>query len=183
MGNTAFLQRVTIIAWAVTPFLLALFCVMIYVAPLRIGNLNIPMPLLPFMAIYFWVMTRPQYMPFYAIFLIGLFQDALTGGPMGLWAGSYLLGAAIMSTQAEVIAGRGRSALWLGFLLAAMILFMLVWGAARLSLGPSPSGGRLGLELLITLLAYPIISRGFSMIQRATSHSRRLTVTSTKVDY
>jgi len=182
MGNSVFFQRLSAIVWAGLPFVLSLLCVMLYVAPLRVGNFTIPMPLFPFMAVYFWSMTRPDYMPYVAIFLIGLFQDVLTGGPVGLWALSYLLTVVIVSTQIDVIAGRGRSALWAGFILAAIVATMLVWTIARIALGPDPAGGRLGSEMLLSVLTYPLVGRLFALVQRATNQARRLTVTSTMVD-
>jgi rod shape-determining protein MreD len=155
---------------------------MLYVAPLRLGNFTIPMPLFPFMAIYFWSMTRPEYMPYIAVFLIGLFQDLLTGGPVGLWALTYLLSVVFLSTQIEIIAGRGRSVLWAGFVLAVLIVTIFVWIFARIALGPGPAGGRLGAEIMLSVLAYPFVGRFFMMVQRAPNQARRLTVTSTMVD-
>ncbi|PHS27342.1 MAG: hypothetical protein COA85_05245 [Robiginitomaculum sp.] len=182
MGNSEFFQRLSAVIWAGLPFFLSLLCVMLYVAPLRVGNFTIPMPLFPFMAIYFWSMTRPAFMPYIAIFLIGLFQDVLTGGPVGLWALSYLLTVVMISTQSDVIAGRGRPALWAGFMLAAVLATALVWIIARIALGPDPAGGRLGAEMLLSVLVYPLVGRFFALVQRATNQARRLTVTSTMVD-
>lgn len=171
------------IVWAVLPFLIALLSVMIYVVPLTIGGMTIPMPLLPFMVIYYWSMTRPEFMPAPAIFLTGLFQDVLTGGPVGLWAMVYLLSTAIISTQTEVLAGRGRSALWAGFALAMVIASGLAWFIARIALGGAPSVGRLGTEMLITLLIYPLLGQLFALVQRATIQARRLTVNSTMANF
>lgn len=182
MGHSGFLQRLSTLVWAVLPFLLSLLCVMLYVAPLRLGNFTIPMPLFPFMAIYFWSMTRPEYMPYIAVFLIGLFQDLLTGGPVGLWALTYLLSVVFLSTQVEIIAGRGRSVMWAGFVLAILMVTILVWIFARIALGPNPAGGHLVTEMVLSVLAYPLVGRFFMMVQRATNQARRLTVTSTMVD-
>ncbi len=182
MVQVGAVQRTSAVLWAILPFVLAMLCAMIYVAPLRIGGISIPMPLFPFMVIYFWSMTRPVYMPFVAIFFIGLFQDVLTGGPIGLWALTYLLTTALLSTQAEVIAGRGRSVMWSGFILGVLIATFLVWVFARMALGPSPAGGRLGLEMIVTVLTYPLVGRLFAMVQRATTQASRLTVTSTMVN-
>jgi rod shape-determining protein MreD len=183
MNALGILQRLKNLLWVMLPFLLALFCVFVYASPLRVGNFTIPMPLFPFMVIYFWSMTRPEFMPAMAIFLIGLLQDLLTGGPLGLWALTYLVTTAILSTQIDVIAGRGRGGMWAGFVLAVLLASGLAWGFARLALGPGPAGGRLGMEMLLSILAYPLAGRWFSILQRATNQARRLTVTSTMVDY
>lgn len=182
MANLSIIQRFGPYIWAGLPFVLSLLCVMVYVAPLRLGHWTIPMPLFPLMAIYFWSMTRPTLMPFVAIFLIGLFQDFLTGGPVGLWALTYLLTMAVLSTQTDIITGRGRSALWAGFVLTVILATVLVWVFARIALGADPAGGRLGMEMLFTVLTYPLAGRVFTMVQRATNQARRLTVTSTMVD-
>lgn len=179
MNDLDFLQRSRAILWAIAPFLIALFCVMVYAAPFHIGDLTIPMPVLPLMAIYFWTMRNPRLMPPIAIFLIGLFQDFVTGGPVGLWALAYLLSTAIMATQREIFIGRGRTSLWVGFMLAILITTVLVWVIARLSLGAAPFAARLGMEMLITLIFYPAVGRIFSLVHRATNQSRRMVVNST----
>ncbi len=179
MAGTGALQRLSVVVWAILPFFIALVSVMLYAAPLRIGSVSIPMPLFPFMVIYFWSMTRPEFMPWIAIFLTGLFQDVLTGGPVGLWALTYLLSTAIISTQTEVLAGRGRTALWAGFVIAIVAASFMAWVFARIALGTDPSFGRLGIEILVTLLTFPLAGKAFALVQRATNHARRLTVNST----
>ncbi len=179
MAGFEVIQRVRALLWAISPLLIGLLFVMIYAAPLRIGSVTIPMPLLPFMAIYFWSMTNPSVMPPPAIFMIGLFQDFLTGGPVGLWALTYLLSIAVLSTQREVFVGKGRSALWAGFALSILIASLIVWLTAWVSLGAVPRAGKLGVEMVVTLIAFVPVSRLFAMVHRATSQSRRMVVNST----
>ncbi|VAV96504.1 hypothetical protein MNBD_ALPHA06-1775, partial [hydrothermal vent metagenome] len=98
--------RAGLIAWIGLPALASIVGLLIYVAPVHFMGIAIPMPLFPLMAIFFWAMSRPQLMPPIVVFAIGLIQDLLTGGPLGLWAFAYLVSYTVMITQSDAFAGR-----------------------------------------------------------------------------
>src|SRR3546814_21027658 len=57
------------------------------------------MPAFALMAVYYWAVVRPNMFPVYAVFLIGLFTDLLSAGPIGLWCFVYVVTYAIVLTQ------------------------------------------------------------------------------------
>ncbi len=179
MKATGLTEWLAILLWAAAPFLTGVFAVLLFATPVQLFDMAVPMPLFPFMVVFYWAMLRPNLMPPLAIFLIGLFQDFLSGGPVGLWALSYLLAAALISTQRGIFAWRGRAALWAGFAIAAILVAAISWLAARLALGTAPSGGALFSETLATIVAFALVMPLLDAIRHVTRQARRLTVHST----
>ena len=77
-------HRMDLLARQLTPSMFTLDLVFVNVIPLHIPEFSRVAPLLPLMAIYHWAIFRPRLLPAYAVFLIGLFQDILTGTPIGV---------------------------------------------------------------------------------------------------
>ncbi len=179
MKATGFIEWLGVLLWAASPFLTGLFAVLLFATPLQLFDMAVPMPLFPLMVVYYWVMLRPSLMSPLVIFLIGLFQDFLSGGPIGLWALSYLLVAALISTQRGIFAWRGRATLWAGFAIAAILAAGISWLAARIALGAAPSGGALFSETLSTIVAFALVMPALDAISSVTTQARRLTVHST----
>jgi len=83
-------QRMDLLARQLMPSMLTLVLVIINVVPLHIPGFSRVAPLLPLIAVYHWAAFRPRLLPAYAVFLIGLFQDILTGAPIGVNAFVFL---------------------------------------------------------------------------------------------
>ena len=95
-----------------------------------------------------------------SIFLIGLFQDLLSGGTIGLWASLYLLLHAMLLTQPyALLRFIERSALlsWLGFLLVSCLFALLCRFAGWLVLGSTLPLSGLALQWCVTALLYPAV--------------------------
>lgn len=165
--------RMGLFTWLGGPTLAAVVGLLLYVTPVRILGIMVPMPLFPLMAIFFWAMARPQLMPPVVVFLIGLFQDLLTGGPLGLWAFAYLIGYAVMSTQADGLMGRSRGMLWMAFGFMVVLTLAAAALAGSLIAGDPPQWASLFAQGIATFLIYPVMSRLFDGVLHATSQARR----------
>ncbi|VAV97890.1 hypothetical protein MNBD_ALPHA06-988 [hydrothermal vent metagenome] len=134
----------------------------------------IPMPLFPLMAIFFWAMSRPQLMPPIVVFAIGLIQDLLTGGPLGLWAFAYLVSYTVMITQSDAFAGRGGAMLWAGFALMVASTMAAAALAGGLVMSWKVDVAHLLAQGVATVLVYPLAGQFFGRLQRTTQQARRL---------
>jgi rod shape-determining protein MreD len=121
---------------------------LIYSAPIGIGGLDVPMPWLPLLPVFFWGLLRPDLMRAVAAFAVGMFQDFVSGGPLGIWALTYLIAFAAVASQRDALAGQSASAVWIGFalfvLLAAIVAYAAGWVSSRFL--PSPALEGLGLD-------------------------------------
>jgi len=166
--------RVGLIAWIGVPTLVSFFGLLIYVAPVHLLGISIPMPLFPLMAIFFWAISRPQLMPPLAVFAIGLTQDLITGGPLGLWAFSYLCAYTIMTTQSDAFAGRGNAMLWAGFGVMVIVTMIFAAVAGFVVMGQKVNWIHLLVQGGATFLVYPLAGRIYGRLQRTTQQARRM---------
>lgn len=166
--------RAGLMAWIGVPTLVSLLGLLIYVAPIRFLQIYIPMPLFPLMAIFFWAMARPKMMPPVAVFGIGLTQDLMTGGPLGLWAFAYLFAYAVMRTQSDAFSGRGNAMLWAGFTVMVVLTLFAAALASIIASGWNIDAGSLLAQAAATILVYPLVGRLYGRLQRSTQQARRL---------
>jgi rod shape-determining protein MreD len=112
------------------PFALAIVGTLIANFPISFTNGLLPTPLFGLMAVYFWGLLRPDLMPPWAAFLIGMCEDVLSGGPPGIWAAAFVICYAFVDRQRESLAGLAGYGAILGFaaamLVAAASAFVIV---------------------------------------------------------
>ncbi len=164
MGQRA--DSLSRLAKAATPTILGLFGVLLLALPLRFGEGLVPTPLLPLVVVFFWSIYGPDYLPSISVFFIGLLQDFLEGGPLGLWPAVYLSTQYVILSQRSYFMGREQRVVWMGFVLAAANAALILWLAMsmmRSELLPitTPAG-----KFLTTVATYPLLAAGFSHLQR-----------------
>src|ERR1700744_691773 len=150
------------------PFLTALFCVFVSVIPLNLPGFAVVMPAFALMAGFHWTVYRPDLMPLRAVFVIGLLLDLLNGTPyVGLSAFVSLLARTAGMSQRKWFANRSFVVVWLGFLVVAVSVFVVLWAlvsvlhAAPLDLRPFI------FQSVLTVACYPVASYVLARVQRA----------------
>jgi rod shape-determining protein MreD len=143
---------------SLTPALLAAAAVVLVNLPVSFTGGLMPAPVLTLVPIYFWALARPDLMPPYAVLLLGLAEDLMSGGPPGIWATGFLVAYALAESQREMFAGLEGPGAVLGFAAAmftaagtAYLLVSLVYWR------PAPLAAML-LESAVTVLFYPFIA-------------------------
>lgn len=123
-------------------------------------------PLLGLNAIFFWSLYRPGLMPPLLVFIIGLYHDLLTTGPLGLWALTYVIFSGYFVEQRSFFVGKTSSELWIAFLMGLVISLIAVWGISCLyyfeMLSPIP----ILVQGMMTLLFYPVWTRVLMFFHR-----------------
>jgi rod shape-determining protein MreD len=123
------------------------------------------MPPLGYMLMLAWRLMRPGLLPMWAGLPLGAFDDLLSGQPFG--SGILLFSLSMISI--ELLDGRfpWRS-FWQDWLIAAAMLAAYLAAAALVSgagIGPLELGGLLP-QLLLSIIAFPIIARMVSLLDR-----------------
>ncbi len=150
----------------VAPLLLGLLGVIILALPIRLFEGVAPTPIIPLVVVFFWSIYAPAYMPSVSVFLIGILQDLLTGGPLGLWAAVYLVTQFVVMSQRSYFLGREQKVVWLGFALAAASASLMLWLVMSLMSGALlPVGGLLA-QMATTVLIYPLFGIAFGEFHR-----------------
>ena len=153
-------------AKAMTPTVLGVFGVLLLATPLRLFEGVAPMPLIPLVVIYFWSIYSPSYLPSVSVFLIGLFQDLLTGGPLGLWPAIYLFVQYIVLSQRNYFQGREQRVVWLGFTVSAFLAALCLWLIMSLMSGGLLPVWGLAVQMTATVAVYPLVAAGFAELHR-----------------
>ena len=118
MDRTSSFMASRILA-AVVPVTLALLGTLIANLPVSFLGGIVPAPLLGLMPIYFWCLVRPDLMPPFWAFAVGLLEDMLSGGPAGVWTFAFIVTYALIDRQRDAFAGLSGLGAILGFATAA----------------------------------------------------------------
>lgn len=154
----SFWHRLDVWARRLTPFGLTLILVLVSVVPLYVPGYARVIPLLPLMAIYHWAINRPELMPAYAVFIIGVLQDVLTGMPIGVNAVVFLGVHGAVLSQQRFFVGKSFAVVWLGFVLVAGGATLASWALISIyNLTPVAPDAAL-FQYLMTLGCFPPIA-------------------------
>ncbi len=154
-------------ARAVSPFAVTVLLALFSVIPQRAPDIAPVMPALVLIAVYFWSVFRPDLMPFWAIFLVGVVQDLLTGIPLGAGIVPLLLVHGYIGTQRRFFASATMPMLWIVFALVAAVALALTWVLSCLVLGALVDPTNAALQYLTTIAAYPCVAWLFAQAQMA----------------
>jgi rod shape-determining protein MreD len=105
---------------AVIPFFCGVIGAIIANMPVSVLGGVLPAPMLALMPVYFWCLVRPDLMPPFAAFTIGVLEDLLCGGAPGVWTASFIAAYALIDRERESFAGLAGLGAILGFA-AAML--------------------------------------------------------------
>jgi rod shape-determining protein MreD len=165
--NPGALQRLDLRLRHALPVLLTLLVVLLSVAPLRLPDYALVAPGLVLVSLFFWTVHRPDLVRPWHAFVIGLFDDALSGTPLGVNALILVVVHATIVAQHKVFRGRSFAVIWFAFAVIAagaqLLEAFLALVAARLLVDPL----LLLVQLLLTIALYPAVAWLLGRAQRA----------------
>lgn len=140
------------------PGLLAILLVMLGVVPLGIPFVGPMLPDFALIAVYVFAVQRPDLMPHWLAFLVGLLQDLLSGGPLGFCALICLGMQGLCASQRRFLVGRPFAIGWIAFALVSLAAGMVGWLLACLYyLALVPPAPAL-LQFAITVALFPLVA-------------------------
>ncbi len=154
-------QQLDIQARRLVPAAVTFALVLLAAAPLHVPGLARIMPLLALIGVYHWTAYRPDLMTAQVVFAIGLFQDIIGGGPLGLHAAIFLLVHGGIVSQARFFVGKGFVVLWFGFALMSAAAAVIAWVVMVLFNTALMDPWALFYQYLLTVGVFPILSRLF----------------------
>ncbi len=128
----ATLHRAAVAMRAGVPFLLGLLLAVLSFVPYGSPEFSVIMPSLTLPLVYYWTLYRAEAMPLAAAFAIGLWQDILVGGPLGLMALLLVVTRGVIESQRQVLLTQPFAVGWMGFALISAALSALAWSLAGL---------------------------------------------------
>jgi rod shape-determining protein MreD len=127
--------------------------------PVKLFGLQLPEPVFAMAAAFAWAVIRPSILPPLALLGLGLFQDLLWGGPLGLWPLCLLLVYALGYGVRPILSGQGFVALGVWYGVATFLGFALGLGLMVSVAGEWPSLIGLAAQLAATWALYPLCWR------------------------
>jgi len=149
------------------PVALAFSAVIFGVVPLRVVDTSLAAPNFTLMVVYFWTLNRPELMPPWAVFLVGLLADILTAVPMGMNAAILVVVHAVMEPQHRVLRGKAFELVWAAFAVVAIVAKLVSAGIGALFIGAPFTAGLFGVQVALTIVIYPIAAWLMALLQRA----------------
>jgi rod shape-determining protein MreD len=159
-------QRLDFVARNLTPLLVSLCLVVISVVPLRLPQVSFVIPTLALMAVYYWGLHRADILPAPAIFLIGILQDILSGGPLGVNTLIFLAVYGICVSQGRFFYGKSFLVVWWGFMVVAAGALAAEWALSSAFAGTIIAPRTVYFKYMITIAIYPVVAWFFARMQR-----------------
>lgn len=140
---------------------------LVTIIPLRIPGYAALTPAFTLMAAYHWTIYRPDLLPPSLLFAVGLAEDLLTGGPVGVTPLLLLVARAAVLNNRRYFVNRGFAFVWAGFtVLAAVGMFGLWIVHCALDLTMLDFRSTL-FRTVLTIAAFPAVSFLVGRAQRA----------------
>lgn len=144
--------------------------VILWTAQARVGGVDLPMPWVILVPAYLWGALQPSVQASAASFALGLFQDLVSGGPLGPFALACLIAYSAAALQRDALAGQSRMAVWIGFAIATLSAAIGCWLVAWAGLGFRPGLSALFWQAVVTIAIAPLIARLLGGFERVAAH-------------
>lgn len=154
----AFWQRLDLWARNISPVGLTIILILINVVPTHIPGFASIVPQLALMAVFHWTVFRPDLVPIWAIFIIGILQDSLSGAPMGLNTMVFLTIYGIVLSQRRFFLGKTFLVEWLGFSIIAAGASFQSWVLLSAYHVYVIASGPIVFQYFMTIGLYPILA-------------------------
>ena len=150
----------------VVPGLSTILLILLTQLPVPIPFFPNVAPAMPLMAIYYWVVFRPDLMPLILIFAAGLFHDALIGAPFGLTALIYILAHAFVLNQRRFLAGKSFWVFWAGFAIVALVAMFSTYVMASILREAIMPADAVFMCMVLTVVTFPVVAWALLQSQR-----------------
>jgi rod shape-determining protein MreD len=152
-------RRLDTLARRLLPCASTLAMSMVGVVPLHIPASPPAALSMSLIAVFYWSLYRPDLMPAWAAFGLGLAQDVLVGLPLGISACVLITVHAAVGTQRRFFLGKSFGVVWLGFAVMASAALAFGWLLTCVHHGALLAPTAVLFQTSIMIGVFPIASR------------------------
>lgn len=149
------------------PFCVTLVAMLVGMVALPLPGYASVAPPLGLMAIYYWVIHRPDLLRPGAVFAIGVLQDLLSYAPLGLTTLVLVAVYWVVLNQRRFFLGNSFAFLWFGFSLIATGAGMGQWALYSLMEGRLVNVTAMVVQILLAVALFPLAGWLFSRLHRS----------------
>jgi rod shape-determining protein MreD len=140
------------------PIAISLLLAFAVILPIGLPQWGMLAPPFLLIAIFYWSIVRPDLLPPTAAFVLGLFQDLLTGAPLGSGALIMVVTQWTMRGQQRYLINRPFLLMWAAFAPVAIIAGALDWLIyALLNFHIVPIGSAL-VRIALGIILFPVVA-------------------------
>ena len=161
------LPRVNSGAARMLPIATTILAAIIAILPVRVPGYAALTPVFALMAVYHWTIYRPDLLPPLGLFAVGLGQDLLAGGPVGVGALLLLLARAAVLRNRRYFINRTFPFVWAGFTLLAGGAMLGLWALHCLLQLNLVDLRPMVFRTVLTIAIFPVASFALGRSQRA----------------
>lgn len=132
--------------------------------PISIPGLASFLPDVCLISIYYWTILRPDVMPYWFVFLLGLVKDAMLGNPLGLFSLIFILFRLLVERQRVLLAKETFLATWINFSLLALATLVASWLLMCLYLKTVIPLIDIAMQWILTSAFYPLLHMAFNAL-------------------
>jgi len=122
---------------------------------LDFGRMHVSLMFLPVAMIFLWPPKASQAWSLFFVFILGVFFDILTSGPIGVWGLSYLL--LFVLFDGGIGQKMGTVLALFSFVFALLLVYAMALVFGRFSMGHWPDMGGLAINAVASFFVFPVI--------------------------
>jgi rod shape-determining protein MreD len=149
------------------PISVTLFLLLLTAIPTHLPGFAGVAPVLPLMGVYYWAIYRPDLLPAWAAFLVGVLYDILAGTPLGVHALVLLLVQGVAAGQRRFFLGKSFMVAWWAFGLLAAGSAGLSWILVAILSGQILDPRPVLFQYVLTLGLFPLLTWVLARTQMA----------------
>ncbi len=146
--------------------LIAIFFAIFNISDIKIGGLTKVIPLFDLMIVFYFAVFRNVFSIWF-IFLLGMWNDALSGNPLGLTALLYIMMIKFfIALNNKLMIRENFRQIWQQFIVLCLIFLMFKWAFLSLYNGAFYSLKIILLQLILTSSFYVVMHRFFDYLHK-----------------
>jgi rod shape-determining protein MreD len=149
------------------PLATTVLAALIVILPVRVPGYAALTPAFVLMAVYHWTIYRPDLLPPWGLFAVGLAQDLLAGAPVGVSALVLLLARTAVLRNRRYFINRTFPFIWSGFTLLAAAAMATLWALHSLLALNFFDLRSAMFRTVLTVAIFPVASFALGRTQRA----------------
>jgi rod shape-determining protein MreD len=154
------------------PIVTTLLATVISIQPAHIPGYAALTPAFTLMAVYHWTIYRPDLLPPFALFLVGITQDLLAGVSPGVTPLVLLLARTVVLPQRRHFVNRSFPFVWTGFTMLTGVAMLFLWTLHCLFDGVLVDFRGTFFRAVLTISVFPIASFLLGRTQRTLMGAR-----------
>ena len=152
-------ERLDVWRWMAAPMAACMAATLLFAAPIKVFGLRPPEPLFAMVPVFAWAVLRPSILAPLALLILGLFNDLVWGGRLGLWSLGLLVAYGFILLTRNMMSGQSRLMMWVWWAAALTACMGAVYLTVRVIDGNAPNPLAVAGQWLPTVLLYPLADR------------------------